>query len=132
QRTQHLHDRLEHLSPLQKLTQASLRCDRLKEEYQRMIDYQIERKRSMLKPMIQNYRNSMHFILQRKEEQIRTLQTKAQMSDPALSEKKGWAQVIKEGHPVDLDEITVDDHFVLQNTKRKVQVKALSIESLQK
>jgi exodeoxyribonuclease VII large subunit len=130
QRTQHLHDRLEHLSPLQKLTQASQRCDRLQEEYQRMIDYQIERKRSVLKPLIQNYRNSIHFILRKKEEQIRTLQTKAQMSDPALREKKGWAQVIKEGHPVDLDEIAVDDHFVLQNMKRKVQVKALDIETL--
>jgi exodeoxyribonuclease VII large subunit len=132
QKVQHLSDHLEHLSPVQKLVQASHQCDLLHDEYQRMIDYQLKRKESILKPLTDTYRSSIAFVIQNKEEQIRTLKTKAEMSNPAHSEKKGWAQVIKEGHPVTLDELAVDEYFMLQNTKYKVHAKVLGKEPITK
>ena len=121
---QHLSERFEHLSPKQRLQNAAQRCLDLVDEYQRVMRYQQQRKASLLKPMREQYQNAIDLILSKKQQQLGALQSKAQMSNPELSTKKGWAQVIKGGKPVDLEEIEVQDEFVLQNRQIVLYAKA--------
>ena len=130
QMAQHLAERFEHLSPGQRLQNAAQRCRDLAGEYQRVMQYQQQRKASLLKPMRERYQNAIELILSKKQQQLATLQSKAQMSNPELSAKKGWAQVIKEGMPVDLEEIEAQEEFVLQNREVKLTAKALKKEGL--
>jgi len=99
-------------------------------EYQRVMQYQQQRKASLLKPMSERYRNAIDFILSKKQQQLATLQSKAQVNNPELSTKKGWAQVIKNGTPVDLEDIEAQEEFVLQNGGVKLTALALKKEGM--
>ena len=130
QDTRHLAERFEQLSPLRKLQNAMQQCKDIRSEYQRTIDYQFQRKQTLLEPLRERYRDMIRFTIQKKLQQLETLRNKAQISNPELSLKKGWAQVVKEGRLVDLDDIGVDELFVLQNKQTKLTAKVLKKEAI--
>ena len=127
---QHISERFEQLSPLRKLHNARVQCQDLEREYQRTIRYQLQRKQALLEPLRVRYHDTIHFAIQKKQQQLSTLQSRAQMSNPELGLKKGWAQVVKRGKPVDLDEIEVNERFVLQNRQIKVIAQVFKKEAI--
>jgi len=122
----HIEELLVRSSPLQQLKEVRTEFNRLEEEFKRLIRYRLERFESQLPILQKSFRQSLSFILQQKEQHLEYMRKKIEMNDPKLQCKKGWVQVSSHGKPVSLENIAINDRFVL--TDAFIKIEAICLE----
>jgi exodeoxyribonuclease VII large subunit len=94
----------------------------LKSMFNQKMSYSLENARRELMPLKQMIPRQMQTLLQRKEAQLKQLVNAFSLQDPKLKNKKGFAQISKNGKLISLEELKVSDAFELMTDK--VSVKA--------
>ena len=122
----HIEELLVRSSPLQQLKEVRTEFNRLEEEFKRLIQYRLERFESQLPILQKSFRQSLSFVLQQKEQHLEYMRKKTEMNDPKLQCKKGWVQVSSHGKPVSLENIAINDRFVL--TDAFIKIEAICLE----
>ncbi len=122
----HIEELLVRSSPLQQLKEVRTEFNRLEEEFKRLIRYRLERFESQLPILQKSFRQSLSFILQQKEQYLEYMRKKTEMNDPKLQCKKGWVQVSSHGKPVSLENIAINDRFML--TDAFIKIEAICLE----
>ncbi|PHS34179.1 MAG: exodeoxyribonuclease VII large subunit [Sulfurovum sp.] len=112
-------------SPSRLLLELDDEFKRVLNEFKRYISYSLERYSALLPSEHNRYIQSLTSLLQQKEQHIMFLDKKFQMSDPKSKYRKGWAKISLAGKTVTLEEIDIDQKFILNDGK--VQVEALCL-----
>ena len=133
QKLQHLAQALSHLeelhlrsSPERKLKETQIEFTRLEEEYKRVIAYKLERFSSFVPEMYKNYRQSIGFILEQKNQYLAHMSKNITMNDPKLKCRKGWGKISIEGKSIELSEVSINQKFVIEDASTKVEAVCLS------
>ena len=122
----HVEEILLRSSPSRLLLETANEFKRLEEEFKRVVAYKLEQFSSNLPTLLKNYSQSVALTLQQKEQHLGYLHKKLRMSDPKLQQRKGWGQVSLEGKTVELAGIEVDQKFILEDTKVRIEALCLS------
>ncbi len=122
----HLEEILLRSSPSRQLTESQIEFKRVEEEFERVMQYKIERFSSHLPEIQKSLNQNIHFIVQQKEQYLEYLIKKMKMSDPQLQCRKGWAQVSQAGQSIELDILEVDQKFVLEDASVRIEALCLS------
>ena len=126
QKTKHLEEMLLRSSPLRRLGESEVEFRRLEEEFTRVIGYKVSQTSAQLPNIQKNFVQNMHFILQQKEQQLEYITQKLAMNDPEQKHKKGWAQVLKQGKIIELNDLEEKETFILEDTCVKIEAVCLS------
>lgn len=121
----HVEEGLLRSSPSRLLVETANKFKRLEEDFKRVVEYKLERLASNIPGLVKNYRQSLSFTLQQKEQHVEYLQKKLTMSDPKLQYRKGWGQVSMEGKTVELNAIEVDQKFIIDDTTVRIEALCL-------
>ncbi|WP_294957538.1 exodeoxyribonuclease VII large subunit [Sulfurovum sp.] len=121
----HAEEMFRRTSPLRRLEVSKTEFSRLEEEFRRAISYKMERFSSVLPNQKELLGQTMHLMLQQKEQYVDYLANKLQLSDPRLQCREGWAQISQNGKPVTLEHINKDEIFVLEDTLTKIEAVCL-------
>ncbi len=78
-----------------------------------------------IKNLRENLRNKTQEILNFKSSFIESLKDAYELANPKKREKKGFAEIVKNGKRIALEEIKIDDVFNIENTSLSIKVKAL-------
>lgn len=100
----------------------------LKSMFNQKMSYSLESARRELTPLKQMIPRQMQTLLQRKEAQLKQLENAFSLQDPKLKNKKGFAQISKNGKLIALEELKASDAFELMTDK--VSVKARVDETI--
>jgi exodeoxyribonuclease VII large subunit len=118
QRLQRAQERLDHLrssfsqnSIENRLKMKLDEVKQLKSMFNQKISYSLESAKREISPLKQMIPRQMQTILQSKTSQLKQLQNAFMLQDPKLKNKKGFAQISKEGRVIDLDELEIGDAF---------------------
>ena len=125
----HREEMLLRASPSLQIEALQQAFKRLKEEFSRSIAYKFDRFSSQLPELQNNFFHTMHLILQQKEQHMLYTAKKMQMNDPQSQCRRGWAHLLRGGKSVELDDLKIDEKFILENTSVKVKALCLSKES---
>jgi exodeoxyribonuclease VII large subunit len=128
QSLKHIEEMLLRSSPLRLLLDVSVEFERLRQEYNRMFEYRLERFSYRPAEVAKTYTQTLALTLQRKEQQLALLSQKFSLYDPKLACKTGWAQVSLANKSVALLELNIDDTFVLQDAHTKIEAVCLKKE----
>jgi exodeoxyribonuclease VII large subunit len=130
---QHLERELKHTEeilsrslPTRQLKEMQIEFNRMEEEFQRVIQYKLERFSSSLPEMYKNYRQNMLFIMEQKSQYLEYISKKLTMNDPKLQHRKGWGQVTVDGKSLELKALKVDQKFVINDAFTRVEALCLS------
>ena len=129
QTLKHLEELLLRSSPLRRLGEAQLEFKRLEEEFKRMINYRLERFEVELPEIKKSLDQNIHFIIQQKEQYLKYISKKAEMSDPKLQCKKGWVQLLSNGKTITLHELEINDKFTVEDVSVKIEALCLEKKS---
>ena len=121
----HIKELLVRSSPLRRLSESHIEFERLEEEFKRIMHYSLEQFASDLPSMQNNFRQTLSFIVQKKEQEWAYVRKNLQMNNPTLGVKKGWAQVLSKGKIAILDELEIDENFILEDASFKIKAKVL-------
>lgn len=121
----HVEEVLLRSSPSRLLVETANEFKRLEEEFKRVVAYKLEQLSSTLPTLLKNYRQSVALTLQQKEQHLGYLQKKLSMSDPKLQHRKGWGQVSLDGKTIELSAIEVDQKFIIDDTKVRIEALCL-------
>ena len=113
-------------SPVRQLEEERTEFKRLEEEFKRLIQYKLERFESQLPILQKSFRQNLSFVLEKKEQYVAYMLKNVEMNDPKLQCKEGWVQVSSHGKPVSLDNIGVNEKFIL--TDAFVKIEAVCLE----
>lgn len=117
----HIEELLLRSSPFRMLKEVESDFQRLGAEFKRVIEYKMERFSSVLPDMEKNYRQSILFSLQQKEQHLDYVSKKFRLNDPKLQCLKGWAQMSFEGKKVPLSALDVDQKFILEDESTRIE-----------
>jgi len=126
QTLKHLEEILLRSSPLHNVRESNLRFARLEEEFKRIIEYKLEHFEVSLPQIEENLNQNIHFIFQQKMQYLEYINKKMEMSNPKLQCKKGWVQLLSKGKIATLNELKINDSFVIED--ESVKVKAVCLE----
>jgi exonuclease VII large subunit len=130
QSLKHIEEMLLRSSPLRLLLDVSVEFERLRQEYNRMFEYRLERFFHRPVEVAKTYTQTLALTLQQKEQQLALLYQKFSLYDPKLACKTGWAQVSLANKGLALSELNIDDRFVLQDAHTLLEVVCVSKEKL--
>ncbi|MEO1923166.1 MAG: exodeoxyribonuclease VII large subunit [Nautiliaceae bacterium] len=85
----------------------------------------IEKFEEEIKTLNKRYNNKLKEILDYKEMRIKNLLDAFESLNPKKREKYGFAEVVKNGKRISLNDVKKDDIFFIQDTSNKIKVKAL-------
>ncbi len=123
---QHLHAMLKQHSIERKLSFYHDEIKSLKERYQTYFSYIVQEKQREKEQQSSIMIEKFKSLLSQKSMQLQNLQNAYESNDPHKKDKTGFAQIIKEGKKVDLENIKVEDILEMQNAKVVVKAKVLS------
>ena len=103
---------------------------RAKHMYNQKMSYILEGAKREINPLIQMMPRQAQRILQGKLQELKQLQTAFYAQDPSLKNKKGFAQISKDGKVIDLDELQVSQNFDVMTDKVKVRAEVKEIRTL--
>ncbi len=121
----HLEEMLLRSSPSRRLKEIENEFKRLEDEFRRVMQYSLEQRISELPTLRMNFRQNIHFILQKKEQHLEYILKKIEMNNPKLQCKTGWAKVLKNGKTIELDELQEEEAFTLENASVKIEARML-------
>lgn len=108
-------------SPLRRLKEQEYTFDQLQNEFKKALQYKVEQKAALLPEIKRHLVQSISFVLQKKEEHLEYSLKKFEFSDPKKQYKRGWAQVSQNGVATSLDEIAVDETFILEDQTSRIE-----------
>ena len=130
QEAQHLYKQLEQLSPMKKLTIYSQEIQMFKSRLKQTIQVVIDQKNQQIPASLHLLQNAQRSILQKKAHELELLSQKMQLALKAKEPPFGSAQVVKEGKPVNLENIAVGDMIELQDLRFRLGAKILNKDAL--
>jgi exodeoxyribonuclease VII large subunit len=121
-------ERLLAQSPQKYLKNLQKEFIKLKEDYQKVLNYQLEQFQREFPLLKEQYKQNMQFILVQKKYTLTNLKEKLQQNNPKLACKYGWAKISQEGQVFPLEDLCVNEVFTLEDETRKVKALILSKE----
>ena len=121
----HVEEILLRSSPSRLLVETANEFKRLEEEFKRVVEYKLEQFSSNIPTLLKNYSQSVAMTLQQKEQHLGYLHKKLSMSDPKIQQRKGWGKVSIEGETAELSSIEVDQKFILEDTRVRIEALCL-------
>jgi exodeoxyribonuclease VII large subunit len=97
----------------------------LQERYKTYLSYTLQEKERELVQHKDIMIEKFHTLLTQKESILMLLQNSYQNNDPAKKDKIGFAQIIKAGKKIALENLHQDDEIEIQNTKVVLKAKVL-------
>jgi exonuclease VII large subunit len=116
-------------SPLRKLEALTLAYTRLEEEYRRAIGYTLSQFESTLPFLKEQFQQGMALVLRHKAQQAEHMYERWRMHNPEDQYKEGWAAISKEGKRVTLDQIDIEETFVLEDRHIRMEAVCLNKKS---
>jgi exodeoxyribonuclease VII large subunit len=118
-------------SPLRRLQEQERAFHQLEIELKKALQYKIEHKAALLPEIRRRFVQNIGFVLQKKEEHTAYMFKKFELSDPKKQFKRGWAQISQNGVATSLDQIAVDETFVLEDQTSRVEALCVNKVDLQ-
>lgn len=112
-------------SPLRLLEDTKLDFERSKSEFKKLISYRFQQLSAQVPEVENRLKQNMNFLISKKEQELSFVSEKISLSDPKAQYRKGWAQVSSQGKIITLDEISVNEKFVLHDTVTRLDVVCL-------
>ena len=89
------------------------------------IDRKINNIKDEISLINRSFDESIKYIFMKKRNLLNTLIEGYKQNDPKLKDKNGFAQILKNGKVVNLEELKVNDEFELQNFSTKLKAKVI-------
>ena len=96
--------------------------EKLEDEFKRVMQYQMTQYANKVKPLEGELKEKLAYALQLRMSQVKALEEKIKLYNPKEKQKEGWGEVVLAGKRVDLSSISIDDKFVITDTKTKLEV----------
>ncbi len=125
-----LRDHYSQRSPSYQLRQIEQRFESLKGDLDSAMKYRLEHFAQIIQPLREQLSNSVKFALHQKQTQLDTLTERLHLLDPAKRTKEGFAEIIKDGKRIGLQDIDVGDEFDVVSSDYVVLVKSLEKRKL--
>jgi len=96
--------------------------EKLEDEFKRVMQYQMTQYANKVSPLEGELKEKLAYALQLRMSQVKALEEKIKLYNPKEKQKEGWGEVVLAGKRVDLSSISIDDKFVITDTKTKLEV----------
>ncbi len=116
----HIEEMLLRSSPSRRLSESQREFERLEDDFKRVMNYKVDSFEILLPTFKKSFDQNIHFVFQKKVQELAHLSEKMQMSDPALECKKGWAQISLKGRAIELSQLEENDSFTLEDATVKI------------
>jgi exonuclease VII large subunit len=110
-------DRYRHHSVEQKINEQLALIEQLRHRYEQSVRYKLDHSSSQLEPLNARLTQAEQLLLNQKAALLQSLFSNLRTLDPKLKDKKGFAQVVKEGRPVSLGELCEGDEIRLMDSR---------------
>ena len=120
-----LKDRLELLSPIERLNFYQKEFELIKSRFFNTIEYKIDIAFSQIEPLKRQLINNLEMILRKKENSLKNLTEQLNYNNPQNRVKSGFVEVLKDGKRVDICKIKRGEELELVNSSCKLRVQAL-------
>jgi len=124
----HLKKSYEQHSVERKLLQKMEEITQLKEVFTQRIEFRLTTLQRDIDALKQNYPQVIGNYFQVAQNQVLHLRNMLESNHPKYKTKKGFAQIAKENHVIDLESLRVDDIFEAQSDKVVIKAKVLQKE----
>ena len=115
-------------SPKRKLETLNQEFIRLREEYQKVLAYQMQNFKAKIPSIHAQYSQNIHFILEKKRYSSKILEEQLSRNNPKLHCKYAWAKISQEGKVISLEELSKNEVFILEDETTKVKALFLGKE----
>ncbi len=126
QQLRHLETMLKQHSIERKLAFYSDEIKSLQERYKTYLSYILQEKQREQEQTGAIMIERFNTLLSQKQSQITNLQNAYENNNPAKKEKLGFAQIVKEGKKVGIDQLEIGESIEIQNAKVALSAKILS------
>lgn len=126
QMVKHQEDLLLNMSPLRKLELVSKEFVSLTLEYKRVMKHKLNSFATDIPTIKNELVHSLNRSIAQKEKLLEFMSQKMELNNPTLEMKKGWAQVVKDGKKINLDDIKQEDKFTVFDGQTKVEALCLT------
>jgi len=113
-------------SPSRQLKEIEMEFQRVLNEFQRVMQYKMERLSSHFPEIFKRYEQNIAFVLEQKKQHLEFIYKKLLMNDPKLQCRTGWAQVSVDGKTVALKSIEREQKFILEDDTTRIEALCLS------
>ena len=113
----HLQERYRQQSVEQKITEQLALVEQLSQRYAQSIVYRLQQAASLIDPLQVRLDQALGLLLNQKQARWQSLRTNLESQDPKLKDKKGFAQVVKDGRPVSLNKLSAGDEIALMDSR---------------
>lgn len=127
QTVSHLTERYRQHSVEQKISEQMALVKELRERYEQNIRYKLVQTQALIEPMQTRLTQAQQLVLNQKAALLQSMISNLQAQDPKLKDKKGFAQVVKNGRPVSLTEIREGDKIELMDSRLTAVAEVKSI-----
>lgn len=112
-------------SPKRKLEDLNKAFIKLREEYQKVLAYQMQNFKAQIPSLKAHYTQNIHFILEKKKHLSKNIEEQLLRNSPKLHCKQGWAKISQEGKVISLEELSQNEVFILEDETTKVKALVL-------
>lgn len=123
----HLLDRYRQHSVEQKIDEQKRLLEQLRQRYEQAINHKTSQARTLLEPMRGRLAQAQQLVLNQKRNRLQSLQSALASLDPKLKDKKGFAQIVKNGKPVSLQSLRNGDMISLMDSRYTVQAEIKNV-----
>ena len=85
----------------------------------------LENIKDLIKNLSSNFDTQISLILQKKENNLKLLKDSFNQNNPKNHDKRGFAQIVKDGKIIAIEDLKKDDEFELQSSKVSLKAKVL-------
>jgi len=130
EKLQHLSSSYERHSIEQRIKNRLGEITELQQRFEQSITMALEAKNRQLSPVAENLTRQMQAVLLHKENRLQGLQQALLSQNPKLKSQKGYAQVTKNNHLVDLNTLEVGAEIALLSSEKSVSATVTAVETL--
>jgi len=113
-------------SPKRKIKELKREFIKLKEEYQKVLVYQMQNFKAELPALKAQYRQNIAFILEKKKHSTKNIKEQLSRNNPKLHCRKGWAKISQAGKVLSLADLSRNEAFILEDETTKVKALILN------
>ena len=113
-------------SPSKQLLVIEDKFVHLEAELGKVMEYKLSRLTSVLPQIQSNFRQAIAFIVEQKSQYVKYMEQKHLMNDPKLQCHKGWSQTSVEGKLVELNDLEINQKFILQDASTRIEAQCLA------
>ena len=126
QKLKHTEALMSRSSPVRKLQETDVQFVRLENEFKRVLAYKMEHYKSMARALVNQYHQTISFVLDKKLQNLMFMEQKTVMNDPRLQCRDGWGKISVDGKTVKLSELQINQRFVLEDASARIEALCLT------